>query len=153
MEDVLRYAIYEDMELLFEWANDKEVRRNSFSSHSIAYDEHRDWYERLLQRTDAKQYIFLHSENAVGQIRVETQGDIGMISYSICRECRGMGYGTKMLQLLAEYVKKDFPCLKKLQGRVKKENSASQSAFQKAGFRAVHQLHETPLLYERLLMD
>lgn len=145
MEDILRYATYEDMDLLFQWANDTEVRNNSFSSARITYEEHKEWYGKLMERKDARQYIFLHDGAAVGQIRIETEAGIGTISYSICKEYRGMGYGTKILQLLAEQVPKDFPGLCKLQGKVKKENVKSQSAFKRAGFETAYQLYELPL--------
>ena len=147
MEDMLRYAVYEDMDLLFEWANDEMVRKNSFSSHYITYEEHQGWYAYLLQRTDVRQYIYLHDNDAIGQIRVEANGTMGEISYSICRKYRGMGYGKKMLQLLTTQIKKDFPHVQKLQGKVKKNNTASQSAFIKSGF-AKTGFETTYVLYE-----
>lgn len=142
MEDNLRYASYEDIDILYRWVNDEEVRKNAFFSHHITYNEHKKWFKRLLQRVDAKQYIFLHEGKAVGQIRVEEKGDIGELDYSICKECRGMGYGKKMLCLLTDRVKSDFPEIKKLQGKVKNENFASQSAFQKTGYKKVYELFE-----------
>lgn len=150
MEDILRYAVYDDMDMLFQWVNDEDVRKNSFSSHYITYEEHKDWYLRLMQRSDIKQYVFLHKGNAIGQIRLEAKDAIGHISYSICNEFRRMGYGRKMLQLLTVQANKDFPDIQKLQAKVKKNNTASQSAFVKSGFVQAG-LETTYELYEFLL--
>ena len=46
----LREAKWEDMEQLFLWANDKEVRKNSFSMEPISYEEHQEWYEKKLEK-------------------------------------------------------------------------------------------------------
>ena len=48
MGQYLRKATIEDRDLLFQWANDPLVRKNSFSTAEIAYEEHVDWYNRVL---------------------------------------------------------------------------------------------------------
>lgn len=142
MDGCLRYATEEDMDLLYRFVNDGEVRKQAFSSRPIRYEEHRAWYGRLLGRTDARQYIYMYDKEAIGQIRVEIKGDAGEIDYSISRAWRGNGHGRKMLLLLKEQVKTDFPEVKRLYGRVKTENLASQSAFQSAGFEEVFRRYE-----------
>ena len=84
----------------------------------------------------------MYDKKAIGQIRVEIKGDAGEIDYSISRAWRGNGHGRKMLLLLKEQVKTDFPEVKRLYGRVKTENLASQSAFQSAGFKEVFRRYE-----------
>ena len=39
----LRLAEMEDMDLLFTWANEEMVRKNSFSTRKITYEEHVIW--------------------------------------------------------------------------------------------------------------
>lgn len=145
MEYLLRQATYNDIDLLYQWANDKDVRKYSFSSHYITYKEHKDWYSQVLQRADTKQYIFLHNGKPIGQIRITVQKGIGEISYSICKDYRGMGYGKKLLHLIKEQVKKDFPEIQRLQGKVKQENVGSQLAFQHTGFKKSYELYEYPI--------
>ena len=50
MQQYLRKATIEDMDLLFQWANDPVVRKNSFSTAEISYEEHTKWYHNLLKR-------------------------------------------------------------------------------------------------------
>ena len=142
MNGQLRAATIEDMDLLFEWANDPLVRKNSFSSEQIPYEEHREWYAKLLERKDRKQYIYEYENEPIGQIRLSIDGDTAVISYSICASKRGMGHGKNMLQLLSNQVIIDLPDVKKLLGKVKMDNVASQKAFLEVGYQENYKTFE-----------
>ena len=43
----LRKAQWEDMDMLFQWANDVVLRKNSFSMVPIAYEEHIAWFKKI----------------------------------------------------------------------------------------------------------
>lgn len=130
----LRYAVKEDAELLFHWANESTVRKNAFSSAPISHEEHIKWFDNMLMRRDAKQYIYMCDEQPAGQIRIAVSGDTAEISYSICLEKRCMGYAKEMVTLLQRQVQKDFPEIKKLTARVKPDNIASQKVFLDTGY-------------------
>lgn len=138
----LRAATIEDMDILFEWANDPLVRNNSFSSEQILYEEHKEWYTNLMERKDRKQYIYEYENEPVGQIRLSIDGDTAEIGYSICASKRGMGHGKNMLQLLYNQVLVDFPEVKKLVGKVKVDNVASQKAFLDMGYQENYRVFE-----------
>lgn len=142
MRTYLRNATEADMDLLFVWANDLVVRKNSFSTEAITYEEHKEWYRRLLTREDCAQYIYMCGGEAVGQARVTLSGETAEIGYSICAEKRGMGHGKELLRLLQAQVKKDFPDIKTLTARVKTGNLASQSAFLGVGYTKVYEAFE-----------
>ena len=93
MKGYLRQANKDDMDLLFEWANEESVRRNSFSMRTISYEEHQRWFTQILAKTDCKQYIYILEGEAIGQVRLQTDGDTAEISYSICSAKRCRGYG------------------------------------------------------------
>lgn len=139
----LREATKQDMEMLYGWANEPTVRRNSFSENEIAFEDHVCWFEEMLQREDVKQYIFICDDIPVGQIRITVQGDDAEIDYSICLEKRCMGLGKEIIDRLGERMQKDFPQVKKLVAKVKAENIASQKVFLDTGFT------EKYLCYER----
>ena len=103
----LRVVVPEDMDLLFAWANEPEVRANSFSTSLISYEEHEAWFEKILSVRDIRQYIYMCGDEAVGQVRVAVSGDLAEISYSVCAERRHMGHGKKMLRILKQQVKRD----------------------------------------------
>lgn len=44
-EFTLRKVKIEDLEILFDWANDSLVRTNSFSTKSITISEHKAWFQ------------------------------------------------------------------------------------------------------------
>lgn len=45
----LREVTEADIGLLYEWINDPVCRKNSFNSHIITLEEHKDWFYRKLQ--------------------------------------------------------------------------------------------------------
>lgn len=132
--EYLREAEKQDIDMLFQWANEISVRKNAFKTDSIAYDEHKKWFHDLLIRDDARQYIYMCDEEPIGQIRITVSGEEAEIDYSIRFEKRCMGYGKKMLQLLGEQVKRDFPQVRKLVAKVKPDNIASQKVFLDMGY-------------------
>ncbi len=145
MRGYLRKASKEDMDLLFAWANEPAVRRNSFSTAEIAYDEHKRWFADLLQRKDSRQYIYMYDNEPIGQARITVSGETAEIGYSICAEKRGMGHGKKLLQQLYKQVREDVPEVKKLIAKVKPDNIASQKAFRDAGYLEKYRAYEISL--------
>ncbi len=145
----LREAVASDVELLYIWANEPMVRKNSFHTEKISYEEHQKWFSGVMTSSECKQYILMDGNEAVGQIRVKTESDIGEISYSVKKEKRCLGYGRMMLGLVREKIKKDFPFVKRIQGKVKPENIASQRVFIEEGFSEVCNVYEISV-YENI---
>lgn len=142
MGQYLRKATIEDRDLLFQWANDPLVRKNSFSTAEIAYEEHVDWYNRVLDREDCIQYIYMDGEYPVGQARITLNGDSAEIGLSICEEMRSRGYGQKLIALISEKVLKEFPDISKIFAEVKPENYASQNALLHAGYTETYRVFQ-----------
>lgn len=149
----LRKAKWEDMEQLFLWANEKEVRKNSFSMAPISYEEHQDWYRKKLKEESAQMYILCDGSLEVGSLRLEFDAEGAEISYSIAPEYRGRGYGKELISLAEQKVrqwaeKKESrnDVLREakfgegmsgkavIKARVKPENQASKRIFNKAGY-------------------
>ncbi|MGN0416175.1 MAG: GNAT family N-acetyltransferase [Agathobacter sp.] len=135
MKCYLREAIEEDVDLLFQWANDPVVRQNSFSTKTISYQEHVNWFFNLLSSENCKQYIYLVEDVPVGQVRITIVDGIAEIGYSVCEEKRSQGHGNNILLLIKEKIENEFPMVSKVVGKVKPENIASQKAFLDAGYR------------------
>lgn len=138
----LREAEPGDMELLFYWANEEEVRKNSFHSDSISYEEHQKWFEQLMQDRNQFQYIMMLGEKPVGQIRLSIFKDRAEIGYSISKEERGLGYGTLIVELAKEAVHKNFAGVKKIVAKVKSDNTASVCCFKRNRFIEKYSLYE-----------
>lgn len=146
MELYLRAAVKEDMELLYEWANDLEVRRNAFHTEQIAYETHKTWFENVLRDSNILQYILV-SENSegmnknlcaieeIGQIRLSLDEEKALISYSIAKNMRGKGYGSQMVSMAEKKIKETNKDIKVFVAQVKYENIASAKVFQKCGYK------------------
>lgn len=138
----LREADKDDVRLLFGWVNESCVRKNSFSTAEITYDEHLKWFEDVLAKPDVKQFIYMDEDGPAGQVRIAINGNQAEISYSVCAEKRCMGVGKEMLVLLAQKIKNEFPQILTLTAKVKTDNIASQKAFQDLGYKQKYYAYE-----------
>lgn len=124
----LRLCNEEDVDLIYEMANEPENRRNSFNYNLIKYDDHCRWFEKSLNDKNRSMYILKKNNLTIGQIRVDLENNRAMISYSIKKEFRGNGYANKILYLIQVEIKKRKE-ITILEGLVKKNNIASRKAF------------------------
>jgi RimJ/RimL family protein N-acetyltransferase len=126
----------EHCDLLFKWANDETVRKNAFNIRKISYEEHKKWFKNKIESPNTFIYIcYINKEIPIGQIRIDIEDGIGIIDYSIDKEYRGQGYGTKLLEEIVKKLKNEDKGIIMLVGKVKMENIPSQRAFEKAGYR------------------
>lgn len=129
----LRKVTKDDAALLYEWANDDECRKNSFNSNHIEWGEHVAWLDKQLSDPSILMFVLVSEEHDVGQIRLNRKEDCYVISYSIAKPYRLMGYGKQILMLAENY-------LCELQGdallyaQVKKDNIASQLLFENLNY-------------------
>ena len=132
----LRDVEPEDMELLFRWANEKSVRQNSFHTEPIPFDDHIKWFNNMINDPFEVQYIFMNEETPIGQIRFSISDDYtyAEIGYSIDISKRGKGIGKKMISYALELFNKEYPQIKKIIGKVKEGNIASEKSFIDCGF-------------------
>lgn len=142
----LRKAEFADIDILFEWVNDGETRKNAFDSHVITYEEHMKWFENMMNDKNQIQYIMMNGDMPVGQIRLLLSGIEAEIDYSVSNSLRGYGYGKDILLLIKERVRKDYPSITKLIGKVKPSNVASVNCFLKNGFKENYKLLEYNIL-------
>ena len=132
----MRQANENDMLLYFTWANDEQVRKNSFNQAAIEWETHKKWFEEKLHSPEILLLVAQLQEKPIGQIRFEKRDkDVFEIDFSIDAAQRGKGYGSDILKTgVAELLQKKTG-VKRIVGRVKKENVASSRAFQQAGFK------------------
>ncbi|MBI4232965.1 MAG: GNAT family N-acetyltransferase [Chloroflexi bacterium] len=131
----LRPVREEDCRLLWEWANDPEVRRQSWNSAPISWEEHVQWFQQKL--TDSSCAIYLAVNNLgqpVGQVRFDVAANgQAEVSVSMDASFRGKGYGTAAIEGAAKLFlgARRFQMLTAF---IKPDNRASVRAFEKAGF-------------------
>lgn len=123
-------------DLIYEWTNDDEVRKNSFNINKIPYDEHVNWYSKKLKDIECNIYLLANSNKNIGVVRNEKKGNENVISYSIDKDYRGKGYGYKILSKFEEELIKSNKDIV-LTAYVKKENISSIKIFQKLSYELV----------------
>lgn len=134
----LRHATARDCRMIWQWANDPDVRAVSFAPEPIAYADHVEWFETRLADIDCRMYI---AEDItadghpapVGQVRFERKGQQAVISVSLDRQFRARGHGARIIELACRaYLAATDTQI--INAYIKADNAASLAAFKKAGF-------------------
>lgn len=134
MELEIRKADIQDMDLIYEWANDPVVRRNGFHTDPIPYENHVKWYQRLMEDEASCIYIVSQMQQNIGQVRFHIEDDFATIGYSVCEKMRGKGFAPMMLHRAEQELAKDIPSLKGFYAQVKYDNIPSKKVFQKLNY-------------------
>ena len=134
----LRKPTHKDMETYFSWANDPEVREQSYNSSIIDLETHKQWFESVLTN-DA--YFMCICQNSIGedigQVRIQKQKDKeALISISIDSKHRAKGYAKEILKVTTDlFLKCNHGFI--INAYIKEENLNSKFAFENAGFHFV----------------
>ena len=124
-----RLANAEDADLLFSWVNDFKVRKNSFSSDEITYQEHIEWFSKTITDETVSIYMYCLDEQPIGQVRLKYENNSVLISYSVAQKYRGMGFGNLIIHDIEWKIAEKYPNTHNLIAKVKSENIASQKIF------------------------
>lgn len=128
----VRQAELADCALFWIWANDPVVRQQSFNPEPISYENHQEWFETKVRNEDS---IFLVVESCtgpLGQVRFDLNEGHAVINYSIARQFRGLGLGSKLLEMCICAFRDDHKI--DLVANVKASNPASLKIFRELGF-------------------
>ena len=134
-----RYANQGDIELLFNWINDPEARKNSYQKEAVNYEDHVKWFTEKMNSGKCLIYLFLDNdeEKPVGQVRIEKINSHGneeaLISISIDADARGKGYASKMIKTATSSFGELNPGIHVV-AYVFMENKASYKSFLNAGY-------------------
>lgn len=131
----LRTVKEEDCRLLWEWANDPDVREASFSSTPIPWEQHVEWVKTKLNDPNCIFYIATNENGTpFGPVRYDIDGNEATVSINIDRKFRGQGYASTLIQLSTQKVFADSG-VRLIHAYTKRDNKASVRAFEKAGYK------------------
>ncbi len=130
----LRTVQENDGKLLWEWANDPQVRAASFSSDPIPWEQHVQWFNAQLNNPNCLIYIAMNSDNIpIGQIRFELEKNNAVMSISIASNYRHQGYGSELIKVGCDRLFKELK-IPLIHAYIKPDNQSSIRSFLKAGF-------------------
>ena len=129
--DTLKFnlATINDWSMLLEWRNDKETRKNSFSTDKVSVKEHKKWLSASIENPKIEIFIVTDNEMPVGTVRVEVVDEKKEISWTVAPKSRGKGYGKRMVQKLVNSLSGE------LLAKIKKSNYASIKVAEYAGLK------------------
>ena len=73
----------DDMKLIFDWSNDDEVRKNSFSSEKIKFEDHQRWFKSKMNDDNYYILFFMVDNIETGLVRLDVSNGQAVISYQI----------------------------------------------------------------------
>ena len=126
---VFRKVRKEDCLRIFEIANDDEVRASSFNSEKIPLDNHKIWFNKILDDNSVKFYVLECMDDLIGQLRLDFDEKYPVISISLNKKYRGLGLSKILLSEGLELIDS------KVVAYIKKDNSRSISLFKSMGFK------------------
>lgn len=134
----MRRATIDDARVIWEWANDRETRANSFAGEPIPWETHVAWITRKLADPTA---LLLMAEGPGGaplaHVRLDRDAkrpDLAMMSINVGPAARGQGVGWRAIAAGCAEAERAWGC-RAIDALVKAENQRSRRAFERAGFR------------------
>jgi len=123
----VRLAKPDDCVEYFNWANDPDVREQSFSSSIIELLDHKKWFAEKMNSNSCEMYVMEASGLPVGQVRFEKSNSVAEINYSLDKIVRNRRWASVMLEIsMNRYVDREAVSLNEI---VKTEIKKSRSVF------------------------
>jgi RimJ/RimL family protein N-acetyltransferase len=125
-----RPATMEDADMLLEWRNDDESRKQSRTTDLIERPRHIEWLTELLAASNRRQSIAVINGKAVGWVRVEEwEPNICEISWLVAPEERGKKISKPMVKAITDGLKNQ------IWAHIKPGNPASVKIAEHVGMR------------------
>jgi len=131
----VRKAGEQDLECCYHWANDPEVRAQSYNQANITLQEHLAWFNNKLKDSNSYFYILESENEPVAQIRFQVTGGEAVLGYLASSTIRAKGLGTTIIGKGIEAFVNDYRQHVHIIGYVKKANIASQRSFERLAFK------------------
>jgi UDP-2,4-diacetamido-2,4,6-trideoxy-beta-L-altropyranose hydrolase len=131
----LRLAIADDVDLTYKWAKDKTIRKYSFATHEITFDEHAKWFLSKVNSEDNYYFIALLDGDNIGSIRFDLKDGGAIISYLLDPLYHQKGLGGVLLKKGLEFlISMNNANVNFVKGYVMAENISSIKTFVALGY-------------------
>jgi UDP-2,4-diacetamido-2,4,6-trideoxy-beta-L-altropyranose hydrolase len=132
----VRPATLSDVEILWHWRNDPDVRAVSLQTHPISLASHKEWFAAKL--SDPESFILIGQVGAedVGVVRYDVKDDEAHVSIQVAPAFAGAGIGSALILAGERYLVAHRPEVVSISADVLHGNVASLALFEAAGYRA-----------------
>jgi len=130
----IRFATHEDSEKLFEWRNHQTVRTVSRNIEVISWEDHQQWFEKVLSSTDKHLLIGYRNGLPVGVVRFDSKDDEAEVSIYLVPGTKASGLGADLLQSAEQWFSTCYPEIRKILACVLGGNVRSNHLFLGAGY-------------------
>ena len=125
-----------DEKAVYDLSNDPEIRKYSFNTKPILFNEHKDWFEKQLNDNEIIYFVAYDNDNLVGQIRFKIMINEAIVSVSVSSSYRGKGHGVEMMHHALSFFKQSTMVFI-VKAFIRADNFGSKQYFEKCGFRFV----------------
>ncbi len=116
---------------IWEWRNDVHTRNMSRKNHFISWEEHCNWFNKIIDSSIHKLYIFKHQEKSIGIVSFSKEiNRVYEISININPKYRNRKYGKYILIIAIDKLLKETKSDLKLLASIKRNNHNSQKLFE-----------------------
>jgi RimJ/RimL family protein N-acetyltransferase len=147
----LRSCVRADAPRLFQWRNDPKIIALSAGQREVSWTEHTAWFNAALENPDVALFIVLADDQAVGTVRLERpEPTAATLTVFLQPRFTGKGVGPEAIKQATRHAFEDWPDLKLVRAYIRRTNTTSLRAFEKAGF-AVPSVKTSPGTEEPLV--
>lgn len=101
----IRSVTNNDIDMIFEWRNRDQIRKNMYNHEIIEYTTHKKWFEKMLASSDSQYFIYEQEERPLGLVSFTNidydNGHASWAFYSSDFSVRGVG--SEMERLALQY--------------------------------------------------
>lgn len=145
----LREVRESDLQVLFKWLNDYELRISSTTYRPVSWPEHTKWVMNRLENGSETFFVISLEERPIGVINLsshDSQNRSADFSIRIGESTdQGRGLGTQAIKLLIDFCWKDIN-LHRLSLAVFSDNSRAIKSYAKTGFEYEGELREAAFI-------
>lgn len=132
----LRTITSSDLNILYEWRNNKHIISLSASQNPVTFIEHSEWFNNIISGTTTKIFIILNDRVPIGQIRfdkIEDEDNSCEVSIYLIPGQEKKGIGSKALKQGIKLILQ-FWNIDRINAWVRQDNEQSQFFFKKNNF-------------------
>ena len=125
----VRMANADDSAKLFEWRNHPSIRSVSRNTEPITWEEHQKWFSSVMDSKDRVLLIGQNNKASVGVVRFDKQDEDAEVSIYLVPDANNSGQGRNLLLSAEQWIKKNWPDIKRIRASVLGGNKHSQRLF------------------------